>query len=105
MFDIMIEAHVKGGEKEKFNPLTGLRYERGQTHDLNKPDEVVVASTSATGNKESYVARRGRPDYYKRGGAGSNWSTRGRSNSPYQRPRKDSGAKASGSEKPKDKQQ
>lgn len=99
-------AYVKGGERERFNPLTGVRYDRVQTHDLNDPDEQLqVASTSTiAANRDSYVSRRGKPEYYKRGRGVSNWGTNRRSNSPYQRPQKEQPVKQSTSDKHKDKQ-
>lgn len=99
-------AYVKGGERERFNPLTGQQYEKLQTHNINEPDEQLQIASSLTivANRDSYASRRGKPDYYKRGKAGSGWSGRGRSNSPYQRPPKDQNNRQSNLDKGKEKQ-
>lgn len=59
-------AYIKGGEQERFNPLTGRRYEKSQSHDVIESEDTPVASTSTgTTNKESYASRRGRPEFIR----------------------------------------
>lgn len=89
-------AYVKGGERERFNPLTGGRYEKLQTHDLNEPEDLAVASSStSSANRESYVSRRGCTNQYLSNRDNSNWRGGNRSKSPYQKPAKEA-AKPSG---------
>lgn len=76
-------AYVLGGERERFNPLSGARYERGETHDANDLEENQVSSTSKNPTKDSYKQRGGRPKFFKKDG--SKWKGKGRENSPYQR--------------------
>lgn len=59
--------YVKGGEKERSNPLTGGRYDKNQSHDANEPKDVSDF-TSANQNKprEAYTFRRGRGGYGKK---------------------------------------
>lgn len=96
--------YVKGGEKERFNPLTGVRYNRLQTHDLNKPEDQPVASTSTImSSRESYALRRGRPECYRRGRSVGGWMNNNRSNSPYQRPVKEFSVKPANVDKSEDK--
>lgn len=67
-----------------------MRYDKLQTHDFNGPEDTPVASTSILiNNRDSYMNRRGRPEFYNRGRGGFTWGNVGRSNSPYQRPLKD----------------
>lgn len=93
---ISVLAYIKGGVKERFNPLTGLRYERLQTHDANEPEDNPAGSTSSnTTSKEHYsVAKRGRGGYFKKVEDRTKWRGRGRENSPYQRPNVESGKTA-----------
>lgn len=84
--------YVKGGEKERFNPLTGARYERLQTHDANETEEATTFNAPTARPREAYASRRGRGSFH-RNQDGRSWGNRGdRQPSPYQR-------------KPKDKQQ
>lgn len=104
-FNHSVLAYIKGGVKERYNPLTGLRYERLQTHDANEPEDNPAASTSSnTTSKEHYsVAKRGRGGYFKKMEDRTEWRGRGRENSPYQRPNTESNKTAETS-KGKDKQ-
>lgn len=68
------KPYVKGGEKERFNPLTGTRYDKLQLHDVNEPEDLPIASTLiSTSNRDSNKNRRSRSDFYKRGRRGSTW--------------------------------
>lgn len=77
--------YKKGGERERFNPLTGIRYEKGQSHDCNDPDlDVPQQSTlDIPKPRDAYSGRRGRGAY--RGDRGG-WKGKGKkSTSPYER--------------------
>lgn len=89
-------AYAKGGERERYNALTGNRYDKQQTHDINEPEVVPVASSSlVVNNRGSYAARRGRPNFYKKNEDGRRWKGKDHSNSPYQRQTKDTTVKIS----------
>lgn len=96
-------AYAKGGERERYNPLTGNRYDKQQTHDINEPEAEPVASSSLVVNRGSYGVRRGRPNFYKKIEDGSRWKGKDRPNSPYQRQNKESTVKISEVTKAKDK--
>lgn len=67
-----------------------MRYDRSQTHGLNEPEEILVASTlTKISNRDSYMNLRVLPEFYTRGRGSSTWGNTARSNSPYQRPVKD----------------
>lgn len=84
--DCSLVAYVKGGARERYNPLTGLIYERSQTHEANEAEESTVTSTSYTApSRDQYNSKRGRGLYVKRGDERNKWKGRGRENSPYQR--------------------
>lgn len=74
-------AYVKGGEKERYNPLTGIRYERNQSHDANDPDKKLADQPSTS----TFTAKRNRPSFFKRSDEASKWRGRGRAQSPYYR--------------------
>lgn len=76
---------MKGGEKERFNPLTGLKYERLQSHDVNDPDDNPTASTSTITTVREHVSKKGRGGYFSKGEDRQKWRGRGRQNSPYHR--------------------
>lgn len=77
-------AYVKGGERERFNPLSGAKYERLETHDANKQEEVATTSTSRSVTREGYQPKRGRPKFFNKEER-SKWKGKGRENSPYHR--------------------
>lgn len=77
-------AYVVGGERERFNPLSGARYEKGETHDTNDIDDSPTTSTSKATSKDTYQSKRGRPNFFKKEDR-SRWKGKGRENSPYQR--------------------
>lgn len=85
---------MKGGERERFNPLTGLKYERLQTHDANNPDDNPIASTSSHLTvREQHTSKRGRGGYFKKSEDRQKWRGRGRENSPYYKNTSESVAK------------
>lgn len=80
--------YAKGGARERFNPLTGEKYNQNQNNDINNPELLPVESTSLLVPKprNAYNARRGRGGFVKRGD-GKGWKDKGRkSTSPYNRP-------------------
>lgn len=77
-------AYVKGGQRERFNPLSGAKYERLETHDANDQEDVAGSSTSKSSNRDSDQPKRGRPNFFKKEDR-SKWKGKGRSNSPYQK--------------------
>lgn len=76
--------YMKGGEKERFNPLTGERYDKTQSHDVNELEFDLETSTSTimTRPREAYTLRRGRGGMLKV--EGKRWKDR-KSVSPYNR--------------------
>lgn len=97
-------AYAKGGERERYNPLTGNRYDKQQTHDIHEAEVEPIASSSVVvSNRGSYAVRRGRPNFYKKNEDGGRWKGKDRSNSPYQRQTKDSSVKISEVNKAKEK--
>lgn len=77
---------MKGGERERFNPLTGLKYERLQSHDVHDPDDSPTASTSMNlAVRERSISKRGRGGYFNKSEDRQKWRSRGRQNSPYHR--------------------
>lgn len=85
-------AYVQGGERERFNPLSGARYERSETHDANKQDDSQIASTSKSAGKDTHKPKRGRPRFFNNEER-SKWKGKGRENSPYQRNVKETSVK------------
>lgn len=77
-------AYAKGGERERFNPLSGAKYERLETHDANEQEDIQVSSTSRQVNRDGYQPKRGRPRFFKKEER-SKWKGKGRENSPYQK--------------------
>lgn len=80
--------YVKGGERERSNPLTGKRYENSQSHDANDPDEISNFNKAVqTKQCDAYTSRRGRGAFGR--GEGRNWVKSKRAPSPYQKKQKD----------------
>lgn len=75
---------MKGGERERFNPLSGALYERSETHDANEQDEVQSTSSTKQTTRETYQPRRGRQKFFKKEER-SKWKGKGRGESPYQK--------------------
>lgn len=81
--------YVKGGERERSNPLTGKRYEKSQSHDANEPENSTdFTAINVIKPRDAYSSRRGR------GGFGKNyenkpWNKSDRAPSPYQKKPKD----------------
>lgn len=90
----LLVAYKKGGERKRFNPLTGARYNRLQTHDIDVDDQdgskLVVPPAL---NRHLPGSSRGRNGFFRRGDEGSRWKGKGRSDSPYQKPTKDQNTK------------
>lgn len=78
----MIVAYVKGGERERFNPLSGAKYGRSETHNANEQDNNATTSTSKVESRDSHQPRRGRQKFFKKEER-SKWKGKGRDNSPY----------------------
>lgn len=96
-------AYVKGGEKERFNPLTGCKYDRLQTHDLNDVEEQVQGQSNLLQPRDAYLPKRGRSNFFKKGDEQSRWKGKSRSNSPYHKANKDAQPKPAETQKSKDK--
>lgn len=77
-------AYVKGGERERFNPLSGAKYERLETHDANNQDDAASTSTNKFSTREGYQPKRGRPNFFKKEER-LKWKGKGRLNSPYRK--------------------
>lgn len=75
---------MKGGERERFNPLSGAKYARLESHDANEQEEVQASSSSKQQGRDAYQPKRGRQKYFKREER-SKWKGKGRENSPYQK--------------------
>lgn len=75
---------MKGGERERFNPLSGAKYDRLESHDANELEDVQASSSSKKTGRDAYQAKRGRPKYFKREER-AKWKGKGRDNSPYQK--------------------
>ena len=102
-------AYKKGGERERFNPLTGQRYEKQQTHDIDIEDQEGIKQSHSSNlqpfsNRQLMGPSRSRKGFFRGNEEGSRWKGKGRSNSPYQKPSKDNNTKsADNSVKAKDK--
>lgn len=76
--------YVKGGERERFNPLSGATYERLEPHDANDQDDAASTSTNKFSTREGYQPKRGRPNFFKKEER-LKWKGKGRLNSPYRK--------------------
>lgn len=95
-------AYKKGGERERFNPLTGQRYEKQQTHDVDVDDQEGIKQPSSSNlhpfpNRQTTGTSRGRNGFFRGNEEGSRWKGKGRSKYPYQKPSKDNNAKSADS--------
>lgn len=94
-YDVLL-AYMKGGEQERFNPLTGARYDKAQTHDVNEADEQAVAALSSSNttcpSRNGYGPNRGRNGFFEKKD-GNRWKGKARANSPYQKTVKESSSK------------
>lgn len=92
-------AYQKGGERERFNPLTGARYDRLQSHDMDIDDQDSTPASTSTSNQSLFPSRnvfgpnRGRTGFFRGGEEGSRWKGKWRSNSPYQKVSKEATVK------------
>lgn len=90
-------AYKKGGERERFNPLTGARYDRQQTHDIDIEEQdntkLSVPSHQPNSNRQFPGSSRGRNGFFRGNEEGSRWKGKGRANSPYQKPTKEQSVK------------